>query len=186
MIDIILNLFEKRMFNKHIFILFLLICNTSILSNAQIKPKEVDLQYQKYKNLKHIKVTTAEGTIEFEVSKNMNSNGKPVSITLVGRVFNESMGRNFVRKLGVERVRKGYQMSTVYEEILGTTMEVYTKGTEYSKYAFNEKYDQNKDNPFETLENKMSRINNLKEYIIYLEVGDISRKVTAKAENFSF
>lgn len=173
--------------------------STSI--QAQTKTKDIDVLYQKYKNRDTIVITNAEGSVKLAVDIVLNSKGKPQSIVLKGYVSDYSLAQNLVRKLENDKTRAGYKystFSTVYsDEIMNVS--VYTKGTEYAKYGVQKDifgkdippppYEGNE--PYMTEQWKKKReaayYRALFGYcFIYLEVGDISRKLNDNSEDFKF
>jgi len=99
-------------------------------ATGQVKTKEVDALYQKYKNLDSISVTNANGTIKLAVTILLNTNGKPIFIVLTGYADNLEIANTIIKKLEVEKEKAGFKYSsysTQYSsEILSVS--VYTKG----------------------------------------------------------
>jgi hypothetical protein len=180
--------------------LFLISLFAVVISNAiqaQAKQKDIDILYQKYKNLDTITVTNANGTVKLAVKIIMNGNGKPQSITLVGYVDNSTSANSLIDKLENDKEKSGYKFSssaTVYsEEILNVN--VYTKGTQYAKYGVSTDLFSKSDTPppYETGTEEQKKRRAQMYYFalmggcfVYMEVGDISRKVNDKSEEFKF
>lgn len=169
----------------------------SVSIEAQTKTKDIDALYQKYKSRDTIVVTNANGSVKLAVDISLNSKGKPQSIILKGYADNATLAESFVKKLKGDKERAGYKynsFSTVYsDEIVSVT--VYTKGTQYAKYGVTtETFGKNdKPPPYDTgtEEQKARRAKAyyaalFGECFIYMEVGDISRKLNEKSEDFTF
>ena len=176
------------------FLLLLISSSFCSLSIAQVKTKEVDVLYQKYKNRDSVTVTNATGTVDLAVKIILNANGKPQSIILMGYAENLETADGIIRKLKSDKEKAGFKYSsssTEYAlEILSVA--VYTKGTQYAKYGVITKIEKDEP-PYETgtEEQKTKRekaylASYFKQFFIYMEVGDISRKLNDKSDDFKF
>lgn len=190
----------KALLNIIVLIFF---CSSTI---AQTVIKDVDKLYQKYKNTDSINVTNAKVSVDFAVSLKLNANEKPESVILIGHTYQQSTWdvESLTKKLGSDKLKSRYKHSgsntlTLYidgyrEDI---TVEVYTKGSQYAKYGISSRIPKNyfdSFNPYETdtekERNEKIRLEDLirsfKGYIVYLEVGDISRKSKGQSSDFNF
>lgn len=177
-------------------LLALLLFSASI--QAQTKTKDIDALYQKYKNRDTIVVTNANGSVKLAVDIALNSNGKPQSIVLTGYVDNVTSAESIIDKLANDKQKAGYKynsIATVYSgkgEILNVT--VYTKGKEYAKYGVErDLMSKNDPPPYNSGTEEQKKRREQQYYFalmggcfIYMEVGDISRKLNDKSEDFKF
>ncbi|MBS1641597.1 MAG: hypothetical protein JSR11_03880 [Bacteroidetes bacterium] len=179
-------------------LLFLLSIIFSLALNAQTQTKDIDVLYQKYKNRDTIEVTNANGTVKLAVSVILNSKGKPESIILTGYADNSTLANSLIDKLENDKKKAGYKyssFSTVYSGIEILNVSVYTKGSQYAKYGVDTDIFGKNDSPppYETGTEEQKK-RRTKAYwfaqfggcYVYMEVGDISRKLNDKSEDFKF
>jgi hypothetical protein len=100
---------------------------------------------------------------------------------MVAIIDDKWKGENFIKGLSNKRVYNNYRRSTISDDITGSIYNIYSKGTQYAKYGVNAKYD-----PIKDIVDYDKVIKDPKKYVVYMEVGDISRQVGPNAENFSF
>ncbi len=187
----------NKIFNtKHLLFSFTLIFSLTL--NAQNLTKDIDILYQKYKNRDTIEVTNANGTVKLGVNISLNDKGKPEFIFLSGYVGNSDLAYSIVEKLENDKKKAGYKytsFATIYSGIEILSVSIYTKGSQYAKYGVDTDLFGSDDSPppYETgtTEQKKRRA---QQYFfarfggcyLYLEVGDISRKLNNKSEDFKF
>jgi len=169
---------------KNLYLILMLIL-ASKFTIAQSHSKEIDVQFEKYKNQKTVTVTNAEGSIDFEIDTFLNAKRKPERIMLVGKTYNESFATHLIENLGRKRLKLGFKHTTTTEPnpldaLYSYSYEVYTKGEEYAKYGVNKK---NKIN-YDSSGYEISRT--IDYYIVLLEIGDISRQLNGQGTNFNF
>lgn len=174
-------------------ITFLLI---SLSASSQAKLKDIDVLYQKFKNKDTITVTNANGTVKLAVDITLNKNGKPQSIVLKGYADNVTLAESITKKLENDKEKAGYKYNSlatiISDEILNVS--VYTKGKEYAKYGVcRDIFGKNDPPPYNTGTDEQKTNRSQKYFFalmggcfIYMEVGDISRKLNDNSEDFNF
>lgn len=165
---------------------------------AQNKILDVDRLFDQYKNSDSITITNAKGGIKLGVTLAVNEKGEPISIILSGYVENKDIANSLKAKLCQDKIKAGYKYdgtSQVYSDLENVTVDVYTKGSQYAKYGIPYLLLSSVDSPppYDTGTEEQKKKRSEKYFFaqfggsyIYLEVGDISRKLNDEGKDFTF
>lgn len=125
---------------------------------------------------------------------------------MLGNTYQQNTwdAESLTNKLGSDKIKAGYKYSGTntlslyiegYQEEI--TVKVYTKGSQYAKYGITNSIPKSyfdSFNPNESDAEKEQRqklelkdlMRSFKGYLVYLEVGDISRKSKGQSSDFNF